>query len=212
MIIAESFGMDLKKQDPLLYFCLAAAELIQNASLIVDDIEDKSLKRRGADCAYIKYGIDVAINAGNWLYFLPPSRLHEYVPKSSPLYATLLSTMCEELANLHYGQNWDISWHNTNNVPTKQQYFQMTVHKTGIIPRMVSKLVCQLNNCEEEKQNTICSFTDKVGIAFQIKDDIISVESEEYAEARGILCEDIHEGKKSLMVIHACQTLEKAKR
>ena len=213
MIAAESFGVDVTdlESNSLLYYILASSELIHNASLLIDDIEDKSLKRRGEDCAHIKYGVDIAINAGNYLYFLPLSRLDEVVDPKTALYGKLLTTMSRELALLHYGQNWDIWWHNSTHIPTKEQYFQMTANKTGIIPRMVTKLVCQQNDCEEEKEKIMLSFTDKMGIGFQIKDDIIAVESEDYAKARGVLCEDIHEGKKSLMIIHACNTLEKTK-
>ena len=42
-----------------------------------------------------------------------------------------------------------------------------------------------------------------IGVSFQIQDDIMAVASEEYAEARGLLGEDIHEGKRTLMVIHS---------
>lgn len=211
MIAAESFGMDVRdiKGNSVLYYLLASGELIHNASLLIDDIEDKSLKRRGDDCAYIKFGTDVVINEGNFAYFMPLARLGEVVDPSKPLYAKLLTTMAQELAALHYGQNWDIMWHNSSYVPTKKQYFQMTVNKTGVIPRMITKLICELNSCPLDKQKIMLSFTDKMGIGFQIKDDIIAVESEDYAKARGILCEDIHEGKKSLMVIHALTKNEK---
>lgn len=44
-----------------------------------------------------------------------------------------------------------------------------------------------------------------LGIAFQIQDDIISVTSELYSKERGLIGEDIHEGKKTLMVIHSVE-------
>ena len=47
------------------------------------------------------------------------------------------------------------------------------------------------------------AYVEKVGAAFQIQDDLISILSDDYAKSRGILAEDIHEGKKSLMVIHS---------
>ena len=49
--------------------------------------------------------------------------------------------------------------------------------------------------------------TDKLGIAFQIQDDVIALESDAYADARGIVGEDIHEGKRTLMVIHSRKNL-----
>ena len=53
--------------------------------------------------------------------------------------------------------------------------------------------------------------TNDLGIAFQIHDDVIALESDLYAETRGIVGEDIHEGKRTLMVIHACNNLPKEK-
>jgi geranylgeranyl pyrophosphate synthase len=54
-------------------------EIIHNGSLMVDDIEDKSLKRRGLPCTYIKYGEDVAINTGTLMYYSPIMKLNNYI-------------------------------------------------------------------------------------------------------------------------------------
>jgi geranylgeranyl diphosphate synthase type 3 len=45
-----------------------------------------------------------------------------------------------------------------------------------------------------------------LGAAFQIQDDIIALTSEDYAKERGIIGEDVHEGKRTLMVIHSLNT------
>ena len=54
-----------------------------------------------------------------------------------------------------------------------------------------------------KQQADMVSYVEKVGAAFQIQDDLISILSDDYAKSRGILAEDIHEGKKSLMVINS---------
>lgn len=46
-------------------------ELLHAGSLVVDDIEDQSQVRRGQPALHLKYGLPVALNAGNWLYFWP---------------------------------------------------------------------------------------------------------------------------------------------
>jgi geranylgeranyl pyrophosphate synthase len=46
-------------------------ELIHTGSLIVDDIEDGSRMRRGMSALHVRYGLPIALNAGNWLYFWP---------------------------------------------------------------------------------------------------------------------------------------------
>ena len=65
--IHENFGRIRVELD--IYKICAAGEILHNASLIVDDIEDQSKARRGGPCTYRKYGIDIGINAGNFLYF-----------------------------------------------------------------------------------------------------------------------------------------------
>lgn len=64
LLIAECLGGKREWIEPCSYFC----ELIHNGTLVVDDIEDNSELRRGQPCLHKKYGIDVAINAGNGLF------------------------------------------------------------------------------------------------------------------------------------------------
>jgi geranylgeranyl pyrophosphate synthase len=52
-------------------------EAIHAGSLIVDDIQDGSRLRRGQETLHLRYGMPVALNAGNFLYFLPLQRLSE---------------------------------------------------------------------------------------------------------------------------------------
>lgn len=46
-------------------------EIVHNGTLMIDDIEDQSELRRGKSCTYKIYGLDIAINAGNAMYYLP---------------------------------------------------------------------------------------------------------------------------------------------
>lgn len=215
MIIANDFDMNIRDLDTNnhLYQTLAMCELLHNASLMIDDIEDQSLKRRGKDCAYIKYGLDIAINAGCLLLNLPLTVLLSKINTDAALKQSIAMTALNEITCLHFGQNWDISWHSSNIVPTQDEYFQMTTSKTSVIFRLVATLVCRLNaakhNLSEEYIGEIEHMTNKLGIAFQIQDDVIALESDAYAETRGIVGEDIHEGKRTLMVIHACNNLPK---
>ena len=51
--------------------CAEVVELIHAGFLVVDDIEDGSRIRRGKPALHIRYGLPMALNAGNWLYFWP---------------------------------------------------------------------------------------------------------------------------------------------
>lgn len=82
----------------------------------------------------------------------------------------------------------------------------MTAHKTGVLARLSSRLVCAALNLSEEQERGISKFAEKIGVAFQIQDDILNIDGEEYLKTKGMAGEDIHEGKMSLMVIHALRT------
>ena len=82
---------------------------------------------------------------------------------------------------------------------------QMIAFKTGVLPRLMARLVNEFCEVPLEAAEKVNDLFERVGVAFQIYDDILGLglENEEYSEGKGILSEDIHEGKKSLMVIHA---------
>ena len=79
----------------------------------------------------------------------------------------------------------------------------MVAHKTGVLPRKVAKLVATDAGIKDSWRDKLAWMAETIGVSFQIQDDIMAVASEEYAEARGLLGEDIHEGKRTLMVIHS---------
>lgn len=88
LIMAKCLGRDdiedfEKNKD--IYFSCGLAEIIHNGSLMIDDIEDGSEKRRGDLCTYKKYGVDTAINAGNFMYFAPGLRMKNYIPEAKQL-------------------------------------------------------------------------------------------------------------------------------
>lgn len=64
-------------------------------------------------------------------------------------------------------------------------------------------MISELTGQDEEKKVQIIRFVNMMGAAFQIMDDVLAVESDDYRKARGAYCEDIQEGKRTLMVIHS---------
>lgn len=113
----------------------------------------------------------------------------------------------EEMTQLHLGQGWDILWHNTakleGRIPTEKQYLQMTAHKTGVLARLSSRLICAAVGTSVADEMNISKFSERIGVAFQIQDDILNLEGEEYKKTKGQYGEDIHEGKMSLIVLHS---------
>mmetsp|Transcript_39225 Transcript_39225/g.28371 ORF Transcript_39225/g.28371 Transcript_39225/m.28371 type:complete len:134 (-) Transcript_39225:744-1145(-) len=71
LMLAECQGRNIEDVQGCkdIYYTCGLTEIFHNASLMVDDIEDSSEKRRGDLCTYKKFGIDYAINTGNYMYF-----------------------------------------------------------------------------------------------------------------------------------------------
>lgn len=82
-------------------------ELIHAGSLVVDDIEDNSDVRRGEPTLHKQFGLPVALNAGNWLYFFPFERLRE-LKLSSRRELRVYQECHRTLLRAHYGQALDV--------------------------------------------------------------------------------------------------------
>ncbi|MBI2578181.1 MAG: polyprenyl synthetase family protein [Candidatus Aenigmarchaeota archaeon] len=188
---------------------VALIELIHNGSLIIDDIEDSSELRRGKPCTYKIFGTDTAVNAGNFMYFAPLLvLLKSKMPEQKKLRA--YEIYAQELINIHLGQAMDILWHRGIAEPAgEQEYLQMCAFKTGTLARLAAKLGALCAGADEKTMETMGALAESLGVAFQIQDDVLNLTaaSNKGQFVKHYLGEDIHEGKRTLMVI---RTLEKA--
>ncbi len=208
LLICEALG---KNSDHFVDFAIIP-EVIHNGTLLVDDIEDGSDLRRGKPCTYRIYGLDIAINAGNAMYYLPLLPLMENRAK---LPAESLSGVYEiyvqEMINLSIGQAMDIAWHrglaNADHIDEKD-YLQMCAYKTGTLARMTAKLAAVLAEANEELVEKLGRFAESIGVAFQMQDDILDLTSAEFTEKKGGRGADISEGKRTLMVIHTLRVAQ----
>ncbi|MFB6075664.1 MAG: polyprenyl synthetase family protein [Candidatus Aenigmatarchaeota archaeon] len=208
ILVYEAFGGSDK--DIMNY--VASPELFHNGTLMVDDIEDKSEKRRGKPCTHKIFGEDIAINAGNTLYFFAflPFRYNrdelgeEMLNKAYEL-------LLDEFLRVSAGQGMDIAWHNgLSNADTigEAEYLQMCSYKTGCLTRLSAKLGALLAEAPEDDIEKVGLLAEKIGVAFQIQDDILDVTSEEFKEGKGELGHDIKEGKRTLIAINALEEAE----
>jgi geranylgeranyl pyrophosphate synthase len=184
------------------YDFIPLIELLHNATLIIDDIEDSSKLRRGKPCVHRKFGIDLSINSSNFIYFLP----YLIIQRSSTnqeIKDKISKIVSEEMLKLHIGQAMDISWHNSPCEASEEMYLQMCAFKTGTLVRLAAKIGAIAGGANKKEVKSISNFAESIGIAFQIQDDILNIAGNIGKETG----EDISEGKKSLMVVH---TLEKA--
>jgi len=173
-------------------------ELMHNGTLMVDDVEDNSDKRRGKPALHLLYGTDTAINLGNLLYYLPTIVIRDS-KLSNTTKLKLYETINNNFLALGLGQGTDIYWHNhTSSKVTEQQYFTMCANKTGTLARLSAQIGAILGGGTRPQINTLGKFSESIGIAFQIQDDILNLEGT-LGKGKG---EDITEAKLSLPVIH----------
>jgi len=207
LLVTEAIGGDLKKVKDFLII----PELCHEGSLCTDDVEDDSELRRGKPCLHRVFGTDVAINAGNFLYFLPLITLIKNKNKFKPEILNRAYEACiQEMINIHLGQGTDIYWHKGKAKKINQkEYLQMCAFKTGCLSRLAAKLAVILLEKDNQLAEKVGQMAEAIGVAFQIQDDILDLtlqgkERKKFGKSFG---NDIKEGKRTLIVIHA---LEKA--
>ena len=207
LLICEALG---KNSADYLDFAIIP-EVVHNGTLVIDDIEDASELRRGKPCTYKIYGVDIAVNAGNTMYYLPLLPLMEKKAQmQSEKLRDLYEVYVQEMINLSMGQAMDIAWHrgiaNADNL-SEEDYLQMCAYKTGTLARMAAKLAAVLAGANKELVEKLGRFAESIGVAFQMQDDVLDLTGKEFAEKKGGFGQDITEGKRTLMVI---RTLKKA--
>ncbi|WP_137289738.1 polyprenyl synthetase family protein [Natronorubrum halophilum] len=208
LVFIKGFGED--PAEFLQYACIP--EILHNGTIIVDDVEDEATIRRGEPALHHVYGQDIALNAGNAMYFLPLKILTAN-PADLPADRRLAAyeMLMHELNRTHLGQGMDICWHNERGVRiTPEQYLEMCACKTGCLGRIVARLAAIVTDQPTEVERAVATYAELTSVAFQIGDDILDVENSlgragEFGKEFG---NDIREGKTTLLVIHAIQESE----
>lgn len=210
------------------YFGIAADELLDtiehvvgilhNLSLLIDDVEDSSLFRRGMPTAHTRFGEPLTINCANLMYFvamnLASSRLPEVYSRSHggdtiAFSARTLQILTQEMLNLHRGQGLDIYWRdflNPHALPLIKQYLEMVKDKTGGLFRLSVKLLKEC--CDKEISSPYMQVTNILGIMYQVRDDYLNLIDAGYAHMKGVAGEDLVEGKISLPILHCLHQSE----
>lgn len=207
LLICEALD---KNPDDFVDFAIIP-EVVHNGTLMIDDIEDSSELRRGKPCTYKIYGLDVAINAGNTMYYLPLLPLIEKKKEvAKEKLRKIYEIYVQEMINLSLGQAMDIAWHrglaNADRMGEKD-YLQMCAYKTGTLARMSARIAAVLSDADDRLVTELGQFSESIGVAFQMQDDVLDLTSQEFEAKKGGRGQDITEGKRSLIVI---RTLEVA--
>ncbi|MFP4624974.1 MAG: polyprenyl synthetase family protein [Natronomonas sp.] len=204
LLFVEAFGEDASEYREY----AAIPEILHNGTIIVDDVEDTATHRRGKPALHHLFGTDIALNAGNAMYFLPLKVVARNPADLPPdVRLDVYEMLTAELNRTHLGQGMDIYWHNEREVRISEpEYLEMCACKTGCLARIVARLAAIVTQ-NREYEADVARYAELMAIGFQIADDVLDVEyamEEGGAFGKGI-GNDIREGKKTLMVIHAAE-------
>ncbi|WP_336002526.1 polyprenyl synthetase family protein [Halorientalis halophila] len=205
LLLIEGFGEDPEAYLP--YACIP--EILHNGTIVVDDVEDDASMRRGEPAIHLEYGTDIALNAGNAMYFLPLKIItHDPGDLDDGTRLAAYEMLMHELNRTHLGQGMDITWHNDREIDISEaEYLEMCACKTGCLGRIVARLAAIVTGQPESVETAVAEYAQQMSIAFQIGDDILDVEHSldqagDFGKAYG---NDVREGKKTLLVIHAME-------
>lgn len=193
--LSAAFNCWLQIPEEKLKLIGEVTQMLHNASLLIDDIEDNSNLRRGIPVAHNIYGVPQTINSANYVYFLGLEKVLQLDhPESTKVFTA-------QLLELHRGQGMDIYWRDAVVCPTEEEYKAMVIKKTGGLFGLAVGLMQLFSDCKKD----FVPLLNALGLYFQIRDDYANLYSKEY-EANKSYCEDLTEGKFSFPIIHAIRS------
>ena len=174
-----------------------ALELIHTASLVHDDILDGAKKRRGGDTLNEKYGAQIAVLVGDYLF----AKAFQLVAENN--YGDEVSLILSKLVkNLCIG---DIMQDRALfKVPTLSEYYNRINLKTAFFLSTCCRLGGIISNLENSEVENLANYGTSLGLAFQIVDDLLDFFGEEKITGKA-LGGDLKSGVITLPVIRALQ-------
>ena len=184
----------------------AAIEHFHSACLIHDDIADKALTRRGMPAMYLEQGVGIAVNIGDLALSLVNGPVIDDDCLDDTTKVAVVSELLTMTRRTIEGQALDIGWARDGRYDIAiQDYLTMATRKTafysGAVPLAIGAMV---GGGSDEEISALRKFGLDTGLAFQIQDDILNLIGSEEAVKKDFR-NDITEGKRTLMVVHALE-------
>ena len=162
-------SVDLKK-------LAVAVECFHKASLIHDDIEDDDGLRYGKPTLHIEQGVPIAINIGDYLLGLG-YRLIAELDVDAQMRTEMLCLASVSHLTLCQGQGTELSWSRNRRVLSSLEILDIFRQKTAPAFEVALRLGACLGCADEETHEVITKYSESLGIAYQIRDDL-----EDYTE------------------------------
>lgn len=171
-----------------------ALETYHNFTLLHDDLMDKSDLRRGNPTVHRKWNENTAILSGDAMLILAYKLFGSNCALGDFTSATL--GVCE-------GQQYDMEFETRNDV-TEAEYMEMIRLKTSLLLGYALKIGARLAGASETDCQNLYSFGEKMGLAFQLQDDVLDVygDPELFKKKLGA---DIVDNKKTYLLIKALE-------
>jgi geranylgeranyl diphosphate synthase type II len=182
----------------------AALELLHNAFLVHDDIEDDSEYRRDHPTLHREYGVPLAVNVGDAINAMSVRILKQNLALLGPQLAARIFDEFDHMSlETIEGQAMELGWIQDNDCDTSEEdYLRMVLKKTGwysfIHPARIGALIAQPDRTDLDNFNQFGFF---LGAAFQIQDDVLNLvgDRKKYGKEIG---GDLLEGKRTLILSH----------
>ena len=172
----------------------AVIEMVHLATLYHDDVMDEAEVRRGAPSANLRWGNNVAILAGDYL-FATASRL---VSRLGPEAVRIIA---DTFAQLVTGQMRE-----TRGIPdgadSIEQYLKVVHEKTGCLIGAAGRFGAMFSGADGDQIERLSRLGGLIGTAFQIADDIIDIDSDS-DESGKLPGTDVREGVRTLPMLYA---------
>ncbi len=180
-----------------------ALEMLHNFTLIHDDIMDNADLRRGKETVYKKWNTNIAILSGDTLFAKAYQYLLNYQGNHLRELVSLLTNTSIEICE---GQQYDLDFEQQNDI-TIDQYLNMIRLKTAVLLAACLKAGAIVSEASTQEQQLIYDFGIKIGLAFQIQDDLLDVYADvsKFGKNTG---GDIAENKKTYMSLKAIELVQ----
>lgn len=172
----------------------AVMELIHTATLVHDDVIDGADLRRGRSSVNAKWGNEITVLMGDWLYMTSFSiALGERNLKILELLTDVTRRMIEgELMQLNLSGSLHI---------TEDEHLEISERKTAYLFAACSKIGGLLGNLNGTRLKSLESYGHNIGMAFQLTDDLLDFTSDSETLGKPVT-HDLHEGKLTLPLIY----------
>lgn len=172
----------------------AVVELIHAATLVHDDIIDDAKVRRGRASVNVKWGNEISVLMGDWLY------MTSFALALGERHFQILDILAEVTRKMVEGELMQLDLNGSLDI-TEEQHLDITLRKTAYLFSACSQIGSILGGASAEQQEMLRVYGLNVGLAFQMVDDVLDFTSTESTLGKPV-GSDLKEGKLTLPLIY----------